>query len=797
MSIISNTIPNLVNGVSQQPYALRLASQAEAQENGYSSVVEGMRKRPPSIHVAKIFNTPLSNAFVHMINRDPQERYTVVAHNGDLKVFRLTGEEITVAFPNGKGYLSAAAPSEDFEAVTVADYTFFLNKTVVTAAASNLTPTRPFETMIWIRQGAYSANYNVSVGGVSGNFTTTNANDASSGALIKTDYIAGQIIANLSSGGITAGNGYTMYQVGSSIYISRATDFTVTVSDSVGDTAIRLVKGSVQRFSDLPARAVSGFRVQVTGTNDNAFDNYFVEYEANANNPHGGVWKECPAGGEQFRINGATMPHVLIREANGTFTFRQEVWNDRTAGDLSAIPFPSFVGRTINDVFFHRNRLGFLADENIILSRAGRFQNFFPASALQQLDTDPIDIAVSHVKVSILRHAVPFNESLLLFSEQTQFSLGKADMLTPQTASVNQTTEYECSLRAKPVGAGRNVYFAVQRGQFTGISEYYVDGDSQAVDAANVTAHAPKYVPKGVIKLAASSNEDVMVALSEEEANALYVYRWYYNGPEKLQSAWQRWTFTSGSTILNCEFIESDLWLVISRPDGVFIEYVPIEPGKVDEGSEMLVHLDRRVSQSNVTNLTFTPDSSGGVTTFKLPYLVPAGATPQVVAWFGNPKYKAGQVIPHTTIEGDPGDVTFSVKGELTHFFVGIKYELRYRLSTLIVREAAQGGGGFQPVGMGRLQLRRMSLTFSNTGYFRVEVTPQYRETYSYTFSGRVVGSGQNILGSIALETSTFNFPIQAKNDKVTIEIVNDTFLPCAFLSAEWEGFFVIRSRRQ
>jgi hypothetical protein len=154
-------------------------------------------------------------------------------------------------------------------------------------------------------------------------------------------------------------------------------------------------------------------------------------------------------------------------------------------------------------------------------------------------------------------------------------------------------------------------------------------------------------------------------------------------------------------------------------------------------------------------------------------------------------------VIPHTTVEGDPDDVTFSVKGELTHFFVGIKYELRYRLSTLIVREAAQGGGGFQPVGMGRLQLRRMSLTFSNTGYFRVEVTPQYRETYSYTFSGRVVGSGQKILGSIALETSTFNFPIQAKNDKVTIEIVNDTFLPCAFLSAEWEGFFVIRSRRQ
>ena len=52
--IVNNAIPNLINGVSQQPETLRLSSQATDQENGYSSVVEGLRKRPPTEFVKKI-----------------------------------------------------------------------------------------------------------------------------------------------------------------------------------------------------------------------------------------------------------------------------------------------------------------------------------------------------------------------------------------------------------------------------------------------------------------------------------------------------------------------------------------------------------------------------------------------------------------------------------------------------------------------------------------------------------------------------------------------------------------------
>lgn len=791
MSIISTTIPNLVNGVSQQPYALRLASQAEEQINGYSSVVEGLRKRPMSRLSARFRTTPLSNCFTHTINRDGTERYQVIVTNGNLQVYKLDGTPVTVNFPNGTGYLVSTNADEDFAAVTVADYTFVANKTItVVANTADLVPTRPFEALFWIKQGAYSANYTITVGTTTVTHTTADATSAAQAIYIKTDYIAGQLVSLLNAAGLAAA-GYTIYQVGSLVYVSRATEWAAASADSIGDQGVKLIKNTSQRFSDLPAKGVPSFRIKVAGTSGSSSDDYFVQFDADAGNPYGGVWKECAAGGESKSYTAASMPHILIREANGTFTFKEATWADRKVGNLDRVPQPSFVDRKINDVFFHRNRLGFLADENVVFSRSGEFFNFYPSSAIQALDTDPIDIAVSHVKVSTLHHAIPYNESLLLFSAQTQFTLGKTELLTPRTVSLNQTTEFECSLRAKPVGAGSNVYFALGRGQFAAVREYYVDGDTKTNDATDVTAHCPKYIPKGIVKLAASSNEDVLVALSENAPNSLFVYRYYYNKAEKLQSSWSRWDFSPNDTILSCDFIESDLWLVISRPDGCYIEVMSLEPGRVDTGETFSCHLDRRFDHSQVTGLSY--NATTDKTTFTMPWAPIAGDTVQLIAWSGDTTqlYKIGEVVPYTRVAS-----VVTVPGKLTKFFMGLRYAFRYRFSTLVVREQSQGGGGLQPIGDGRVQLRKMTMTYSGTGYFRVQVTPKYRDPYSYVFSGRVVGSAQNKIGKVSIEEGVFPFPVAAKNDQVTIEVINDTHLPCAFLSAEWEAFFSIRSKR-
>ena len=86
MPLISRNISNLIGGVSQHPQVLRLENQATTQENGFSGVVEGLKKRPPTNYVAKISSSSLSNAFIHTINRDASERYIVVITNGAITV---------------------------------------------------------------------------------------------------------------------------------------------------------------------------------------------------------------------------------------------------------------------------------------------------------------------------------------------------------------------------------------------------------------------------------------------------------------------------------------------------------------------------------------------------------------------------------------------------------------------------------------------------------------------------------------------------------------------------------------
>ena len=69
-SRVSQGLPSLFNGVSQQAPSLRLPSQGEEQLNLFSSIVDGLAKRPYTEHVAKLRNATAADAYIHIIDRD-------------------------------------------------------------------------------------------------------------------------------------------------------------------------------------------------------------------------------------------------------------------------------------------------------------------------------------------------------------------------------------------------------------------------------------------------------------------------------------------------------------------------------------------------------------------------------------------------------------------------------------------------------------------------------------------------------------------------------------------------------
>ena len=134
MPLVSTSIPNLLNGVSQQPSPLRQVTQGETQINALSSVIDGLIKRPPTEHVAKIISSSLSNAAIHVVDRGVDNRHIIVvtatASSATMYVFDLTGTSVTVnASAANLQYLYCTNPAQDLQFLTVADYTFVVNRT--------------------------------------------------------------------------------------------------------------------------------------------------------------------------------------------------------------------------------------------------------------------------------------------------------------------------------------------------------------------------------------------------------------------------------------------------------------------------------------------------------------------------------------------------------------------------------------------------------------------------------------------------------------------------------------------
>lgn len=788
MALVSRTIPNLVQGVSQQPEVLRLNSQASEQINGFSSVVEGLKKRPNTDYVAKLSATSFGNAYIHTINRDANERYIVVITNGSIAVYDVLGNSKTVVNQtNATNYLSSSNPKQDFTCMTVADYTFIVNKNTTTAMDSTTSGAKVEQAVYSVLQGVNSTKYSITIDGSTFSFTSSNTDS--------------EAIRDGLFSAIGSPSGITLTKIGNSSFaiVKSSGTLEVTASDGYGDDASQVVKDKVQNFSDLPVPAINNQIVQVTGDANNGFDDYYVKF-IEADN----LWQETIAPDTEFKLDADTMPHVLIRTADGNFRFTQAdgstytlsgtdydvpQWGDRICGDIDSVPNPTFVGRRLNDIFFHRNRLGFLADENVIMSRSSEFFEFFPETITQVLDTDPIDVASTHTKVSILRHSISFDEELLLFSDQTQFILSGGATLTSENISINVTTEFEADKNVTPVGAGSNVYFAFNKGNFTGIRELFIASDTDTKQADDITANVPKYIPSNLFKLASATTENILVGLSSDESNALFVYQYYVSQNRRLQSAWSKWTFGTSTTdnILNVDFIENELFIVNERSDGVYLEKIDISPALTDTGETYLTHLDRKLDNSEVTE---SYDAGTNQTTITLPYQIKN--TMKVVGRSGASN-KAGQAI--ATVSQTVGGTDIVVSGDITaqNYFVGEQYEFKFVFSQQFIQVADTQGSRIS-VKEGRLQIRNWNVSFNDTGYFTTEVKPIGRDISSTTYTGTITGTG--LLGTVNLEDGDYTFAVQSENDKLTVTIKNDSHLPSNFINASWQGYYVTASQR-
>jgi hypothetical protein len=877
MPLLVNSVPNLAQGVSQQPDNLRYAGQCDEQINAWATVVEGLVKRPNTRHISKLFTSAISeDAYVQYIERDQSNRYAAVIQSSTVSIFNLnTGNPVVSLYisPDAQTYLNAISnPREDIKALTVADYTFIANKEQTVSLGASVSPTLPYEALVFVKLGDYAKQYAIhtTFAGTDGELGTNDDVDSTfdilsgsgpSGSDADTEVIASQLHGVLSAGGISdfvqsipmasqgtqydplsppavtisggggsgatavatvdgggkvvgiavtnGGSNYTsvpavniapssgspatavavlgtvnafngtLEKKDAVIKLTATEDFRLRTSDGLADQGLGLVYKEVSNITDLPAKAFNNFQVKVIGDTELVQDDYYVIFQTKDGNDFGeGTWVEDVGYGVKVSINSTTMPLQLKPNDTSfnTWTLDTTTWGNRLVGDDKTNPAPTFVGSKINDIFFFKNRLGILTNSSIIFSEADEYFNFWRATVLTLLDSAPIDVGVSHTKVALLQHAVPFQEKLLIFSNNTQFVLRGADLLTPKTVSITPATEYDSSETIKPLVLNNYVYFNFKRNTFEGITEYFVDNDTSIFDAAELTAQVPSYIPKGIEILRGSAVQNLIVAIGEDR-KTMFVYKYFWQNKEKIQSAWQKFTFARD--IVSASFIEADLFLITKDSSDTFLEKLPMENDLQDDNGYTLL-LDSRIDGSSL-NLNY--DSLTNSTTISsFPY------DPVNVEVYS----KIGHKYTFTRTNATSGVVS----GNLTSvpFFAGVPYDMLYRFSDQTLKQPTERGGRsasnytFQTIRSG-------SLNYAESGHFTVEVTPKFRDTYTYAYNPDTLGANL-VLNSFTPQNGHFRFPVQSKPDEAKIEIKSSSALPLKILAAEFESTMIPRSRR-
>ena len=192
MANITQTIPSLTAGISQQPDEQKRPGQVRDMVNAIPDVTQGLLKRPAGKFVSTLTNSTSDGRWFHYY-RDENEQYIgQVAKNGTVRMWACVevkapngstihqaGAEVTVVDGIGNSTYLTHTGDEDIQTLTLNDFTYLTNRTVntemdasVTAPMGNFTK----EVFIELKKISYAKQYSLNVfdqdGSSDSHFTT-------------------------------------------------------------------------------------------------------------------------------------------------------------------------------------------------------------------------------------------------------------------------------------------------------------------------------------------------------------------------------------------------------------------------------------------------------------------------------------------------------------------------------------------------------------------------------------------------------------------------------------------------
>lgn len=626
--LINHTLKNITAGVSQQADEMAFESQVEEMINCMPSLARGVLRRNPissSLVLLDSEGNPIAingSTYVYSYDRGTgNEQYLVVIDSSaTLRVYNIN--TLGNNSPLIEQYVSYfttpnSTPRESLDSVTIGDHTFITNSTKTPVMATTTGTQEDKDkweklAFYWIKKttgvvtsqkttgdsttsdsGSKMEGYTYKLNGVfkQGYKATTPYTDT------KEQLTAEQIATALVTGQCkdSDGNLVDAYPNNTSLGTTYASEGVFVVKsgditewefeDSFGNNASLGVWKEIDDANKLPAKlpktvggiSMDGFTVRVSGGTSSKDDDYFLKYDTTKE-----TWTETRNPYATYGILPDVMPHVLygLTDGSGNRVFTVDTykkvsddgttlldiaWKNRLVGDEITNEAPSFINKKISRIFFHKNRLGFLTVDGIVLSSTGDYGNFFGQTVQEVLDDDPIDIAISTTNVTALRDVVTTTGTLILFSDRAQFTLSSGgNTLTPDTANVETLSNYTFNKSTRPIAVGNKIYFTSISGGYAQLFSYKIaDNSTQITEATPLTIHIPSFIPSYVSKIL---GHDVLgYTFIQEGGNSkeLIVLTSTSIGEKELQNAFHKWSFNN--YIIDINIVHNSLYILFDN----------------------------------------------------------------------------------------------------------------------------------------------------------------------------------------------------------------------------------------
>ena len=628
MAAVTQRISNYLSGVSKQPDSKKLPGQVKECINGLADVTLGMTKRPGFKFISKLkttggadfTGTQLDGAKWFYINRST-ERYIgcitpkVGSTNGSINIWNAdTGAACTITNGSTHSYLTGV--KANYDVLTVDAATFITNNTVTvtTQAAPTDFVAQSRGTLLLSGNAAdmLSTSWEVTLGGTAilAEKSAVQVCTATSDTDDDYDDVLDKIKAAIDAKSIT---GLTCTKYGTSLQLDYVLDVSgtqtrtpFTLAAKGGDDNERLVvfQDWASDASFLPPNSFHGHVVTIINEVKFDTDNYYAKFVADNGAAGSGYWDETIGPEASPGLTKATMPHRLRNSGTNTFVFEEIPWEDRKVGDDLTVLQPSFVGSKINKLFFHDDRLGFLSEDNVFLSRSKEPFSVYRVSARVTGKGDPIDVNCASLRPSTLFSVKPFRQGLVLFSKSQQFLMfSQEGPLFPATSKVAPISNMEMSDDVEPIDIGTHLNFISKTPNFVRVFAMQTKGLGESPEILDIGRVVNEWITIDVDTLVASIQNE-FICMSSQGNDEIFFYKTYSDGNEQLMESWFKWKLPG--TVQNMAVDQDDMYCVTKQGN----QYV-LSDANLTQSPEAAIITNSDGQKINPCIDFYTPASNG------------------------------------------------------------------------------------------------------------------------------------------------------------------------------------------